>query len=291
MNLLSDFDEIRIENTNHCSFKCFFCPREELTRAMGFMTLPDLTRILCILPDFRGLVDLHGFGEPLLDRLLIEKVALIKEKWPLAKTRIYSTLGIKYSDANFDKLFRAGLDRIEVSLYGVDREAYLANHGVDKFDLAKANLLLICNIIKMNRYETSIALRDFPVHDEVKQSPADYDTMLNFRQWVVDIGVSEIKTRALHNFGEGRKYNIAADDGMCSIVWGYRRRVLQVTWNMDVIPCCFDFDASIKFGNLRDSTIEEIFSSAEYSKFIQAHKDNNLDNYSACRNCERCFQA
>ena len=90
------YDEVRIENTNHCGYKCFFCPREELSRAKGYMSLSDLDLVLDRVDDHRGQVDLHGFGEPLLDTLLPEKVRKVSSKWPEAKTRIISTLGFVF---------------------------------------------------------------------------------------------------------------------------------------------------------------------------------------------------
>jgi len=54
-----------------------------------------------------------------------------------------------------------------------------------------------------------------------------------------------------------------------------------------VIPCCLDFNASIVLGDLKKQSFHEIFSSDNYSKFINAHITNKLDNYPICQNCER----
>ena len=69
-----------------------------------------------------------------------------------------------------------------------------------------------------------------------------------------------------------------------------RRRILQVTWDLDVIPCCFDFNATVTFGNLREQSLAEIFAGETYRKFIEAHLANQIEVYPVCVGCERCFQ-
>ncbi len=285
------FDEIRIENTNHCSYSCFFCPRDKLTRARGFMTLEDLDKVLSQFPAFTGQVDLHGFGEPLLDKNLINKVRLVKRRWPEAKTRIYSTLGVSLKDRQKEDIIGSGLDFIEVSFYGPNRHAYQLTHGVDKFETACNNLSSLCQLNKEAGSPVSIIIRDFPVHEDIKQHGVTEEEVQKFQCWLSEIGVTEIHNRQLHNYGGGRSYNTVSAEGVCSITWGYRKRVLQVTWDLGIIPCCFDFDATVVFGNLHQNTIADIFQMDRYKKFIEAHEKNELSEYSVCTNCERCYKA
>jgi hypothetical protein len=284
------FDEIRIENTNHCSYSCFFCPRDKLTRDRGFMSMEDLEKVLSQFPVFTGQFDLHGFGEPLLDKNLTNKIRLAKSKWPTAKARIYSTLGIKLKEQQKEELIKSGLDIIEVSFYGTNKETYRSTHGVDGFELACNNLASLCKLNKDAGDPITIVIRDFPIHEDIKQQSASMEEMNNFRNWLSEIGVAEIHNRQLHNYGGGRTYNKAPTEGTCSITWGYRKRVLQVTWDLSIIPCCFDFNASIILGNLHQSNISEIFQMAKYNDFIKAHEINNLAQYPVCMNCERCYK-
>ena len=91
----------------------------------------------------------------------------------------------------------------------------------------------------------------------------------------------------LHNFGDGRDYNDPhADKSICSVVSGYRRKHLNVTWDLKVVPCCFDYDSQIIFGDLRKQAIREIYESDEYLTFINAHATRNLDAYPLCQSCD-----
>jgi MoaA/NifB/PqqE/SkfB family radical SAM enzyme len=285
------FSEVRIENTNRCGYKCFFCPREEQTREQGLMPVEDLALIIDRIGEHSGLVDLHGFGEPLLDKSLPVKIALVNTRWPEAEPRFYSTLGVKVPPDYFSELVEAGLRHVEVSFYGFDEESYEQAHGRALYAIARENLIQLCNAQKASGGRLQVVVRAFPKHDEIKQPGVNPQRVLEFHDWLNGLGVNIVRERELHNYGGGRRYNAAGEELPCSVVWGFRRRVLQITWNLDVIPCCFDFNAEVKLGNLRSQSVEEIFLGRPYTEFIQSHIDNRLDNYPICKACERCYRA
>jgi MoaA/NifB/PqqE/SkfB family radical SAM enzyme len=284
------FSEIRIENTNRCGYHCFFCPREELTRPQGVMPLEDLSLILDRVGYHEGLVDLHGFGEPLLDKLLLDKVALLTSRWPKAEPRFYSTLGVRVRPDYFSSLAAAGLRHVEVSFYGFDAESYLQAHGADRYEAARENLTRLCEVQREAAGRLNVVVRAFPKHDAIKQPGVNAKRLEDFHQWLEGLGVTLWRERELHNYGSGRDYNEPGKDIPCSVVWGYRRRVLQITWDLHVIPCCFDFNAEVELGTLRLNTLEEIFNGRAYTDFIESHIANRLENYPVCVKCERCYR-
>lgn len=284
------FEQVRIENTAHCGYRCFFCPREKLTRPLGFMPLEDLLLVLNRVGTHRGRVDLHGFGEPLLDAELPLKVAAVLQRWPDAVPTIYSTLGATVPRSRIHDLVRAGIAHIEVSFYGTESRSYAEAHGVDRFEVARRNLELLTRARAEIGSKLRIVVRDFPSHEEIKQPGTSGDAVRALHEWMLSIGVDAVRQRALHNFGAGRDYNAPGAKKPCSVIWGLRYRILQVTWDLDVIPCCFDFDSSIRLGNLRRQTLEDIFASEAYRRFYRAHALNRLADYPTCASCERCLE-
>jgi radical SAM protein with 4Fe4S-binding SPASM domain len=281
------FHEIRVENTNSCGYKCVMCPREKQTRAIGFMSLKDFSLILERIKSFQGVVHLHGFGEPLLDRQLVQKVGQLKQKHPQSKSMIFSTLGVSVKEDFFPKLLEAGLNGLVVSLYGYTNETYQKIHGIDRLSLVKKNLSLLSQAKKrfQDTFVCSIKLADaslsssLPIHKDPERDA--------FCTWVKELGFDTHEWSYVHNYGEGRGYNIPNSEKMCPVINGNRRNILNITWDLNVIPCCYDFNATIRFGNLRNQTLEEIFSSPEYFAFVIAHKTNALSAYPACQNCEK----
>lgn len=282
------FAELRIENTNRCSYRCFFCPRDKHTRIQGVMPFSDLELVLDRAGSHEGRVDLHGFGEPLLDPSLLEKVALVTRRWPNAYTRIYTTLGVRVRDGYFEELSRAGLREIQVSFYGLDATSYRQIHGADRYGPARQNLEQL-SAVSRRLGTPAVVVRAFPDHQTVRQPGASPERRTELQNWLDQVSVGQFR-RALHNHGNGRKYNQAGTGRPCSIVNGYRRRILAVTWDLHVIPCSFDFNAEVKLGNLRHQSLREIFEGEPYARFIRSHVEDRLEDYPVCEACERCRQ-
>lgn len=282
------FDELRIENTNRCGYRCFFCPRDKHTRTQGVMPISDLELVLDRIGTHEGRMDLHGFGEPLLDPFLLDKVALVTRRWPAVHTRIFTSLGVPVEEGYFDELFKAGLGEVHVSFYGFDAVTYQQTHGVDRYDLARRNLeRLSAASCKLGK--RAVIVRSFPDHETVHQPGTSSKRRDELRNWLDRLSVGQIR-RPLHNHGNGRQYNPARSGSLCSIVNGYRRRILEVTWDLYVIPCTFDFNAEVRFGNLRHQSLREIFEGEPYARFIRSHVEDRLRNYPVCEACERCHQ-
>jgi len=74
-------DIVQIESTNLCNAKCVFCPRDEMHRQQGVM---DMALFQKIVDECAALgvthVRVHNYGEPFLDRQLVEKVRYAKSK-------------------------------------------------------------------------------------------------------------------------------------------------------------------------------------------------------------------
>ena len=108
---------ILIENTNCCNAQCVMCPRETLTRKRGFMEFGLFEKIMKELSGAsrKPVVHLHGFGEPLLDALLPERIKLAK------------TCGIKqtYIVTNASLLFPETARKIITCGIGHDEDQFL----------------------------------------------------------------------------------------------------------------------------------------------------------------------
>ena len=73
--ILKSFDKVllRLESTNHCNFKCTFCPHPIMTREKGFMDENMVHRLL----EEAGqmgfkMLDLRNFGEPIVDKRIAD---------------------------------------------------------------------------------------------------------------------------------------------------------------------------------------------------------------------------
>ncbi len=281
------FKEIRIENTNSCGYKCVMCPREKLTRRIGYMPLDDFSLVLDRIGPFQGDVHLHGFGEPLLDRQLIEKIGMLKNKSPMSKSLIYSTLGVRLKEGSFLQLLESGLSNMVISLYGFNRDGYEKIHGYDGFDVVKKNLQLLSWAMKnlAGSFEAVVKIPSASIHPSL---PVETSLEKNaFCSWLQELGFKTTGWDYAHNYSNGRSYNLPNSEKICPVIRGNRKNILNITWDLNVIPCCYDFNATIRFGNLREHSLEEIFLSPEYLAFVIAHQSNDLSAYPVCQGCEK----
>ena len=66
---------VQIESTNICNAKCVFCPRDDMHRRQGVMSVPLFKKVVdeCAALNITH-VRMHNYGEAFIDRRLVEKV-------------------------------------------------------------------------------------------------------------------------------------------------------------------------------------------------------------------------
>jgi len=250
------------------------------------MSLEDFSFLLERIGPSQRTFHLHGFGEPLLDRQLIPKIKELKKKSPSSFALIFSTLGVRVPEDYFAKLLEAGLDAMVISMYSFNPEGYKKIHGYDGFELMKRNLQLLSDaMVHFQKFKATLKIPSLAISSPLPIMGSS--ERKSFCEWAEKLGFDLGQWKDVHNYGNGRNYNPSKPTQTCPVINGKRRNILNITWTLDVIPCCYDFNASIPFGNLRKQSLEEIFSSSEYLAFVIAHQTGNIAAYPACQNCEK----
>ncbi len=57
-----------------------------------------------------------------------------------------------------------------------------------------------------------------------------------------------------------------------------------ITWDGQVVPCCFDKDATHKMGNLKNQSFEKIWNDNSYNSFRKS-LTKGRSNIDICKNC------
>ena len=292
MSTIPSFRYVHIENTNHCHSSCYFCPREKLTRRKGFMSVErfqfTVSRLAQDLAGFAGHVHLHGYGEPLLDRHLAEKVRIARQTWPDAYLFIVSTAAVPVTGDHFAALAASGLNEIRISAYAFESDSYRRIYGRDSVATLQHNLAALAPLVQtmVPKFRVSVKLPPRQMYEEVglawdeAQVAADAARLQasGFTAGVMD---------ELFNFGDGRTFKTAERQQVCSIVDGFRRDQLFLDWQLNVVPCCYDYNTAVVFGNLASESLMEIFAGNAYREFIAAHQAGLRANYPLCANCDR----
>lgn len=140
---------VLLDASEACNFKCAYCFRGDeaaaarqsgrsYARAGRLMTWETFTRAVDQLLEFTAPVkkiSLSGHGEPLVNRRLPQMVRYIKDRGLTCPVEIH-TNGSLLDEDFADDLADSGIDRVILSIQGVNAEAYRKNAGVGlDFDL------------------------------------------------------------------------------------------------------------------------------------------------------------
>lgn len=261
---------VQIESTNICNAKCVFCPRDEMHRRQGVMNF-DLFRKITDECAALGITHLrvHNYGEPFLDRHLTEKVRYAKQKG-IPEVGMISN-GSLITDKIARGMIEAGLDAINIS---VDAG------GRDVFDSTRLGLnydKVIANVERLVRIRGELGKRRPKlILSFVRQNnSADEQAFIEHWRQIAD----KIHITELHNWA-GTLNHESDVNYPCYRPW----LTFTVLWDGRVSLCCADFDGRTILGDLRTSSIQEIWNNEAYRRIRREHLESGGPDI--CRACD-----
>ena len=268
--------EIRIETTNICNAHCIMCPREKLEREKGTMSIGLFKKIVDEVKDY-GVENVHlgGFGEPLLDPYMVERVRYVKQ---------YGMHSYCISNASLfnkklsEQLMTAGLDEVRFSFYGLSKDVYEKVHVGLKFSESKKNIM---NVIKLKK---DLDLPNFKVCVFYLLLDENSHQLEQFKkEW--EPLVDGIEIWCPYNIGDGRKYrDVNGDKESCNRP---QRGPIQVLWDGRVVPCCMDYNGRMILGDLNKSSLKEILHNERFQSLRDAHNSGDFKAFPYCGNCDQ----
>jgi hypothetical protein len=271
--------EVRYEVTDHCNATCIMCPRDKHAdgREHGIMDQAPYQKSI---DEVAGLgaqkVVLTGFGEPLLDRNLERKVAYASAK---GLSTYFITNASALTPARARRLLEAGLSEMRVSFYGMQAATYNAvMQGLD-FERTRDKVLDFLRL----RDELGRPTRVQMSYLELPENRAD---TARFREyWEPKVDALEIWKP--HNFGDGRDYRERLGEAHKTSCGRPEHGPLQIQWNGEVIPCCYDYNNRIVLGNAFETPVLEILNGPKYRLLRHAHRARKFALFPYCDQCDQ----
>ncbi len=275
--------EVRYEVTDHCNATCIMCPREEhengrehgvMDQAMYEKSIDEVSAL-----GAKKIV-LTGFGEPMLDRRLEKKIAYAKSK---GLSTYIITNGSVLNSKRAQGILEAGLDEMRVSFYGMGRDTYnTVMQGLD-FEKTRDGLLKFLALRDSLGAKTRVQLSYLTMPENAK----DESTFREF--WEPKVEAIEIWRP--HNFGDGRDYREREIGGGTDRIKTSCGRPssgpLQIQWNGEVIPGCYDYNNKIVLGNAFEQSVLDILNGEKYQLLRYAHKSGNFHLFPYCDQCDQ----
>jgi radical SAM protein with 4Fe4S-binding SPASM domain len=285
---------VSIEPTTSCNLRCPECPSglRKFTRATGNISLGLYNHLIDQLRPDLFYMNLYFQGEPYLHPLFFQMVEYARKK------KIYSATSTNahfLTEENAKKTVECGLDRIIISLDGLDQETYEKYRVGGSFDIVMDGIRNLIKWKKELKSSTPFIILQFIVLRTNEHQVAALQKLAR------EIGVNklELKTAQIYNYKEGNSL-IPLNESLsrykkrkgekyildnplynhCLRMW----RGCVITWDGLVVPCCFDKDASHILGDLKAQRFLDIWRSEAYHEFrkkvFTARKEIDI-----CRNC------
>ncbi len=261
---------VQIESTNICNAKCVFCPRDEMERRQGIMDMTLYRRLIDECAEL-GIehVRMHNYGEPFVDRQLVDKVRYAKQRG-IPQVGMISN-GSLITEAAARGMIEAGLDAINISVDASGKQTFERTRVGPKYDKVIGNVERLLALRDQAGTRRPKLILSFVRQDDSEDERAFIE---HWRQRADKIHITD-----LHNWA-GTLNQTSDVNYPCYRPW----LTFTALWDGRVSLCCADFDGSTILGDLRTSTIREIWNSEAYRAVRREHLQSG--GPAICQSCD-----
>lgn len=290
---------LQIEPTSRCNLSCPACPvgRDELGRPKKDMTLDQFKSIIDSQRRWLLFAVLWDWGEPFANP---ELPAMIRYATDAGIQTVTSTNAHYLGDREYVKaILNSGLTTLIVaidSLHDADYQSYRVGGRLKR---ALKGLETLVEVKRELGSSTLINLRMVVMRHNEKEIP-------RLRRFASKIGADRFTIKTMNpSCGD-----VSMDAEMVPLNPKLRRFAYRKnTWeripvqsacnrvmtmsnifsNGDVVPCCYDYDSSLKIGNAFEAPFTDIWMSPEYRE-VRRRVHEDRASLPRCRNCDVNFQ-
>ena len=142
---------LMIETINICNNDCVICPYSAQTRKRGTMSPPLFEKVV---RDYAaiggGPVSLTPLvGEALLDKHLMERLKFLNDNSSISSVSVTTNAVMAHRfDDEYLRSILSLINRVKISVYGLDREEYATMTKKDEYELFRKNVVRILSMAK-----------------------------------------------------------------------------------------------------------------------------------------------
>jgi radical SAM protein with 4Fe4S-binding SPASM domain len=285
---------IAVEPTTSCNLRCPECPSglRSFTRPTGMLPEQLFEKVVDQLAPTLSYLIFYFQGEPYLHPQFLHLVRYATSRNIYTAT---STNAHYLSDAQAELTVRSGLSRLIISIDGTSQDTYQSYRvggSLEKVIAGTKNILAWKK--RLNSATPHVMFQFLVVRPNEHQVPE----VLKLGK---TLGVNEVvlKTAQIYDYQNGSplmptqerysRYRQNADgtyriknsfDNHCWKMW----HSCVITWDGNVVPCCFDKDAHHVLGNVSADSFENIWRSSRYDEF-RASLMKSRSSIEMCKNC------
>ena len=273
-----------IETTNYCNLQCVMCPNKELKKEeKGYMDFDLFKKIIDEASKFVFEVHLLHRGESLLHPDFFKMIKYAHDAKIVTK---FHTNGTLLDEEKSYKLIESGLDQFSFSFDGYDKATYESIRIKANFEKTVGNIVRFLEIkqrLKAKKPSTILELINFPnLYKNFDRSKKKL-----FINHFKGLPLHKIEVKEMHNWaGEFGGVQKAKKYSICTFLW----QALIIFWDGRVVPCTQDFLGYYILGNVRDSSLAEIWNNEKMVKLREKVIKKEIDDLKACCHCDRLWR-
>lgn len=257
---------IHVEPTSLCNFNCSFCPVSLPTYSsdagvaqhMNFSLYCKILKDIADMGKIRSL-KLYMVGEPFLNPDL-PKMVRIAVLMHVAERIEITTNGSLVSGDVVDEILHSGLDYLRFSIY------------------ATGDTQITRNVRNIVARRDELGLRKpYICVKYIGRTQRDIDRFTKTYEGVGDEQIVE----PIGNWGDTIQLASPSTKQVCPFIF----YMLGIKANGDVMPCCIDWKATLRLGNVKERSIKAIWNGPERAKIIESHLIRERSSMPVCVSC------
>jgi radical SAM protein with 4Fe4S-binding SPASM domain len=291
-----------IETTNACNMKCVMCPRttmmtrrietlgldlfkkvvdqikpfsksewqewEDFCRRYYRISQDDMSENHFFLYVIPKVIVLHGYGDPLLDVRMPERVAILRERG------IPSYFSCNPMNIDIDRtarIFEKGLGYVKFSVESIDDLMHKKIRGeASDFTESYHKIIELLKIKKTHHYKTTVVITMLNLG-----RPAQEKEFLQLKDFFAGLDVYiYLKSQDQKWYRKGRRKTGSLHwIEFCQFPWSS----MTVKSNGEAAMCVEDFNNEIILGDTKNESLYDIWNGKKYAEFRRTHFELDRD--------------
>ena len=283
---------LSIEVTNYCNLSCLQCPTGlgKLNRTSGNMSFKLYQNILNENYKHLSYLNLYFQGESFLHPEIFKMIEYA------SRLKVYTAIatnGHFLNETNCRKIIESGLNKIIISLDGATEESYKKYRRNGNFNKVIYGIEYLVRLKKITKFKMPFIELQFLAFDH----NINEVTLIKKLGKQLNVDKTEIKTAQIidnnndvktpkesyysrYQKTETGKLQIKKMKKRCWRLWSNP----VITWDGNILPCCFDKQGEFVFGNITNEKLSEIIRNEKSLQFREVYLLNNKNNL-ICNNC------